>query len=220
MAQKFDAIGRIEEVDENFVPGPPNGSPTPHLKQPKLKRPEKFIHNQLMYFHFNQFESRMYVSSCPNPDHLAPIAKPMQSAIPTVITTQQTYAYNKHKVQMDSPRDVKVVSRTPLSVQQKSFHPTESNLIVLQSNSPTMNYTMNESMANNYGTSPMQYMLHGHQQASPQQPIPTHYTSQSPNQTYRTHTQIVTHQPYQMATPTQNYMQSPQITNNIYPTSI
>lgn len=204
------------------MPGPPDGSPMAHLKQPRLKCPEKFIGNQLIYFHYNQFEHAMYVSPYANPTHSAPPAKQMQSAIPTVITTQPTYAYNKHKVQMDSPKDMKVASRTPLSVQQKSFHSTESNLIVVQSNSPTMNYSTNESTANNYSASPMQYMPHAHQQASPaQQPIPTHYTSQSPIQTYRTHTPIVTHQqPYQMATPTQNYMQSPQIANNIYPTSI
>lgn len=219
MALKSEVTSRNEEADENYVPGPPDGSPTPHLRQPKLKCPEKFIVNQLMYFHYNQYDHSMYVSPFPNPAHQPPpTAKHMQSAIPTVITTQPTYAYNKHKVQMDSPKDVKVVSRTPLSVQQKPFHSADSNLIVLQSNSPTINYTTNDSTANNYGTSP--YMSHGHQQASPQQPIPTHYTSQSPIQTYRTHTPIVTHQTYQMATPTQNYMQSPQIVNNHYPTII
>lgn len=199
------------------MPGPPDGSPTPHLKQPRLKCPEKFIVDSFIYFHYNQFEHSMYISQFPNPTHTAPPPKPMQSAIPTVITTQASYAYNKHKNQMDSPKDVKVVSRTPLAV-QKSFHSTESNLIVLQSNSPTMNYSTNETATNNYGSSPMQYSSHGHQQASPQQPIPTHYTSQSPIQTYRTHTPIITHQSYQMETPTHNYMQSPQIASNVYTT--
>lgn len=162
----------------------------------------------------------MYVSPYSHPTHTAVTSKPIQSAIPTVITTQTTYTYNnKHKGQMDASKDVKA-SRTPLAMQQKPFHSTESNLIVLQSNSPTMNYSTNENSGtlNNYATSPMQYLSHGHQQVSPQHL--THYTSQSPIQSYRTHTPIVTHQSYQMATQTQNYMQSPQITNNIYPTTI
>lgn len=57
-----------------MAPPPPPGSPPPHLEQPKLKYPEKYITQRMIYFHYNElvrvyfnheylsfFEMRMYL---------------------------------------------------------------------------------------------------------------------------------------------------------------
>lgn len=58
-----------QTVEDEFVPGPPPGSPPAHLPQPTLKNPEKFMVNQMIYFHYNINDHSMYVSPCPFPTH-------------------------------------------------------------------------------------------------------------------------------------------------------
>lgn len=68
---------------ESYVPAPPSGLPPSHLRQPKLKNPDKFIVNQLIYFHYNIQEHSMYVSPYPQPTHsniVKPPIPPMQVA--------------------------------------------------------------------------------------------------------------------------------------------
>lgn len=69
-----------QAVEDEFVPAPPVGSPPAHLPQPILKNPEKFLVNQLIYFHYNINEHWMYVSPCSFPSHTQP---PTNTQLPT-----------------------------------------------------------------------------------------------------------------------------------------
>lgn len=48
---------------------PPPGTPPHNLPQPTLKNPDKYIVNQLIYFHYNIHTHEMYVSPFPYPTH-------------------------------------------------------------------------------------------------------------------------------------------------------
>lgn len=132
-------LSRNEEKPE-FVPGPPDGSPLPHLRQPKLKNPEKHNLNQLMYFHYNINEHSMYLSSYPYPTHSN--VPPQHVMIPAQMQQQPSTISFKHKLPPEH-QSIEILTksqpRTPLSNQQKPIHSNGSNLIVLQSNSPTNN---------------------------------------------------------------------------------
>lgn len=76
----FDNLKTEPQILENeFVPEPPPGSPPASLPQPILKCPEKFIVNQLIYFHYNINNHSMYVSPCPYPTHDQPPPQPNPS---------------------------------------------------------------------------------------------------------------------------------------------
>lgn len=68
--------------EEEIAPLPPPGSPPPNLPQPTLKNPDKYIVNQLIYFHYNIHTHEMYVSpfSYPTHDAGAPTPAPLQKS--------------------------------------------------------------------------------------------------------------------------------------------
>lgn len=191
--------------DQEFVPGPPDGSPPANLCQPTLKNPSKFIVSQLIYFHYNINDHSMYVSPYPYPTHM----NNSQKTLPTSTTplTSSTFPYKSK----ESPSDLKMNGPPRKSSNKYTHHSSESNLIVVQPNVDSNTV---------YGSSPMQYMSGSHHQPSPvQQPIPTHYTSNQTAQIGYRMPQQSMHQAYAspVMPPTQGYTHSS--ANNIYPTS-
>lgn len=135
-AFKVKASSKTEERQE-FVPGPPEGSPLPGLLQPKLKNPDKFQVNRLMYFHYDTLAHLMYISPCRTPTHDK--VAPSQMMPPDQFQPVPPPFQFKHSTYAEPPAELvpKAPPRTPLGTQQKPTHSNESNLIVLQSNSPT-----------------------------------------------------------------------------------
>lgn len=73
---------QIEEDEQQSVPPPPPGSPPPHLPQPRLKDPDKFIVNQLLYFHYDLRSNEMIVTPAP---HLLPMMNGPMAIPPPII---------------------------------------------------------------------------------------------------------------------------------------
>lgn len=137
-----------------------------------------------MYFHYNIHEHLMYVSPYPHP-HLIPPIQMSQSTL--------TFKPNlQHTDQQSIDVLPKIIPRTPLSNQQKPTHSNGSNLIVLQSNSPTnssINLTYNSSTPNII-----------HSTIKPRTTNTIFYTGQSQShvaQIFPTITPVTTHQTYQ-----------------------
>lgn len=76
--QSNDAEKNEIQTEESYVPPPPPGSPLLSYEQPRLKNPEKFIVNHLIYFHYNIQEHAMYVSPYSYPTHML-VTKPLTS---------------------------------------------------------------------------------------------------------------------------------------------
>lgn len=66
--------------EKEVVPPAPPGSPPPQLPQPRLKDPNKFIVNQLLYFHYDLRANKMIITPAP---HMMPMMNP--TIIPTII---------------------------------------------------------------------------------------------------------------------------------------
>lgn len=123
----------VKSEEEQIAPLPPPGSPPPNLPQPTLKNPDKYIVNQLIYFHYNINTHEMYVSPYPYPTHN--VAPPPQqiSSIPQHQITQTPptgYTFNK------SAKSNRISNSKFYHSTHKPIHnSSEANLIVL-SNSP------------------------------------------------------------------------------------
>lgn len=72
----------MEEDEQQTVPPPPPGSPPPHLPQPRLKDPDKFIVNQLLYFHYDLRSNEMIITPAP---HLMPMMNGPMAIPPPII---------------------------------------------------------------------------------------------------------------------------------------
>lgn len=131
---------------QQIIPPPPPGSPPLHLPQPKLKDPDKFILNRVLYFHYDPRFNKMIVTE--TPPHLMPmmmaqpppilktnhIMAPMEPAQPP----QPPFMYKSNNIRHHN--DIKLSksktssSKTYHSSSHKSLHPSnETNLIVLSS---------------------------------------------------------------------------------------
>lgn len=139
--------------EQQIVPPPPPGSPPPQLPQPKLKDPEKFIVNQLLYFHYDIRRNEMIVTPAP---HLMPMMNampPNTMALPPPVVQQtappptiqkvppvpvQPYPFKSNSSRHHNDAKVLKSSRTSSSKHYHSSHKSmhvsnDTNLIVLSS---------------------------------------------------------------------------------------
>lgn len=118
--------------------------------QPTLKNPEKYIVTQLIYFHYDINNHSMYPSPYPHPTHNIPKPISQQSPMPqSSVHSQQTPLVPPYYKSSSgtSGRHVeagKIPSKINRIASSKYYHSThkpihtcsETNLIVLQANSP------------------------------------------------------------------------------------
>lgn len=128
---QFDARD-VKLEAELIVPLPPPGSPPLNLPQPTLKNPDKYIVNQLIYFHYNIHTHEMYPSPFSYPTH---IPGPPTHTIQSQPVSQPPISYS-YKSSNKIPKSSRVSSSKHYHSTHKTTHnSSETNLIVL-SNSP------------------------------------------------------------------------------------
>lgn len=127
----------IKVEEEQIIPPPPPGSPPPNLPQPTLKNPEKFIVNQLIFFHYNIHTHEIYVSPFHYPTHDVQSQHSHQQQPQHQQTPPPTSYSYKSNAKLTKSNRVPSSKHFHSSSHKSSLHnPNENNLIIL-SNSPS-----------------------------------------------------------------------------------